>query len=190
MSHQRASKYMSLLLRHNPGAGGLTLDAGGWVAVARLLGALNKKGHAISFAGLKAIVEENDKQRFAFSQDGTMIRASQGHSIAVDLGLVAQCPPATLFHGTSTSVLDAIRASGILKQKRQYVHLSATEETAFTVGRRHGHAIVLTVDTAKVLATGRKFYLADNGVWLVDHVPQTCIDWKKIIYDLSSNSDK
>lgn len=187
----KASRYMSLLLRHKPEDGNITLDAGGWALTARVIDALRKKGMSVSMVELREIVADNDKKRFELSPDGTKIRASQGHSIDVELGLTASLPPALLFHGTSTRFLTAIQRDGLLKMSRQHVHLSADVETAIKVGSRHGGStVVLTVETEKAVAGGTLFYLSQNGVWLTDHVPVIYIKWNGLLYgDTETNSD-
>jgi putative RNA 2'-phosphotransferase len=120
---------------------------------------------------IAAVVRTNDKQRFRISVDGLRIRASQGHSLAVDLALTPQEPPTVLFHGAATQFLEAILTRGITSGSRQHVHLSATYDTAITVGQRHGKPVVLAVQARAMHHTGRTFYRADNGVWLTDHVP-------------------
>lgn len=60
-------------------------------------------------ARLDAVVEQNATRRLAFSEDGTRIRASQGHSVPVDLGLVPVPAPDVLFHGTAERTVDAQR---------------------------------------------------------------------------------
>ncbi|MCB0062887.1 MAG: RNA 2'-phosphotransferase, partial [Caldilineaceae bacterium] len=167
----RFSKLLSLILRHDPGRIGLTLDAGGWADVDELLTKAAQAGHKISREQLAAVVAQNNKQRFRFNEDGTRIRANQGHSIPVDLGLEAQTPPPVLYHGTATRFLDSIRAEGLNRRSRQHVHLSADIETARKVGQRHGKPVILTVDAAAMHGDGHTFYRSDNGVWLVDAVP-------------------
>jgi putative RNA 2'-phosphotransferase len=166
----RVSKRMSLALRHRPDRFQLTLDGAGWVPIADLLAALR-----ITSADLDAVVAGNDKQRFAVERgpDGVdRIRASQGHSVPVDLGLVAAPPPDRLFHGTSAAVLPAIRAEGLRRGRRHHVHLSPDEETARRVGaRRSGTVVILTIDAAAMSANGYLFYRSANGVWLTDTVP-------------------
>ena len=82
----RLSKFLSFVLRHQPEAVGLSLDAAGWVEVDALLRACAEHGRRMSPEDLAEVVRENDKQRFAFSEDGRRIRASQGHSTDVALG--------------------------------------------------------------------------------------------------------
>ncbi|MCP3786561.1 RNA 2'-phosphotransferase [Micromonospora sp. A3M-1-15] len=166
----RVSKRMSLALRHRPDQFHLTLDRAGWVPVADLLAALR-----ITRADLDAVVTGNDKQRFAVERGPggvDRIRASQGHSVPVDLGLSPAVPPDRLFHGTSETVLPAIRAEGIHRGRRHHVHLSPDVETARRVGaRRTGAVVILTVDAAAMAANGYPFYRSANGVWLTDTVP-------------------
>lgn len=161
---------MSLALRHHPDRFHLTLDGAGWVPVADLLAALR-----ITRADLDAVVAGNDKQRFAVERgpDGVdRIRASQGHSVPVDLGLAAATPPDRLFHGTSEAVLPAIRAEGLHRGRRHHVHLSPDVETARRVGARRSDAVViLTIAAAAMSANGYPFYRSANGVWLTDTVP-------------------
>jgi len=167
----RLSKFLSLVLRHNPGTIGLALDAQGWADVDALLEAAQRHGVRLDQETLLRIVTENDKQRFALSADGRRIRASQGHSIAVDLALPPLAPPNVLYHGTTTRLLDAIKREGLHKRRRQHVHLSPDEATALKVGRRHGPPLVLTVQAGAMAEAGYLFYRSANGVWLTDHVP-------------------
>ena len=165
------SRFISLVLRHRPKLIGLVMDEGGWVRVDALLNGMNQKGMPIDLDLLERIVAENDKQRFAFNADRTKIRANQGHTITVDLGLPPQAPPDWLYHGTAVKYLPSIQAQGLLKGKRQAVHLSPDQETALRVGRRHGEPVVLEVEAERMAANGFLFYCSKNGVWMVDHVP-------------------
>ncbi|MGY1824632.1 RNA 2'-phosphotransferase [Geodermatophilus sp. SYSU D00079] len=166
MDAVRLSRRLSYVLRHAPASVGLTLDAAGWVDVADLLAALH-----ISREELEHVVVTNDKRRFAFDDTGTRIRASQGHSVAVDLGYAAQQPPPVLFHGTVERHLPAILAEGLRPGRRHAVHLSPDAGTARRVGARRGRPVVLEVDAAGLAATGVRFTRSANGVWLVDAVP-------------------
>ena len=165
------SKFLSLVLRHDPARIGVELDSAGWVEVDVLLAAAQRAGVRIDRALLERVVAENDKRRFAFSPDGTRIRASQGHSVEVELGLEPIRPPDVLFHGTATRFLDSIRRQGLIAGSRTHVHLSADEATALNVGQRHGRPVVLVVDAAAMHAAGHAFYRSDNGVWLTGAVP-------------------
>lgn len=169
----RISKTLSYHLRHRPDELGLTLELGGWVAVAELLAALARKGKAISRAELDEVVARNNKQRFAFDETGTRIRASQGHSVAVELELEPVTPPAVLYHGTSERAMAAIEREGLKKLRRHHVHLSADVATARNVGARRGPPVIFVVDAKAMQATGFVFYRSANGVWLVDEVPPT-----------------
>lgn len=162
----RISKRLSRHLRHDPAALGLTLAPGGWVPVDALVRAL-----AITHAELDEVVEKNTKRRFAFDETGTRIRASQGHSIPVDLGLPDATPPEVLYHGTVATSLDAIFREGLRPMNRHAVHLSATPETARTVGARRGKPVILRIDAAAMSAAGHAFQVSANGVWLTASVP-------------------
>jgi putative RNA 2'-phosphotransferase len=167
----RTSKFLSLVLRHNPATAGVTLDEAGWCSVADLLHGCALHGHKISREELNEVVADNDKKRFQFSMDGKKIRAVQGHSIEVDLKYEPTEPPEYLFHGTATRFLDSIKKQGLLKGSRQHVHLSASKETAMNVGKRHGKPVVLLVEAHLLYSCEFEFYLTPNGVWLVDTVP-------------------
>jgi putative RNA 2'-phosphotransferase len=173
----RLSKFMSLVLRHDPGAIGLTLDAAGWAEIEQLIACAAKAGTPLTRAEIEQIVATSDKKRFALSDDGQRIRANQGHSIAVDLGFTPQTPPEVLFHGTATRFVESIRAQGLVKGSRQHVHLSAEEATAINVGKRHGKPVVLRVRAGEMARAGMSFYLSANGVWLTDAVPSDRIEF-------------
>ena len=178
----RASRYLSLLLRHKPEAGSLTLDRNGWAAVPDVLAALRAKGYPLTDADLRRLVAENDKARFAFSLDGHSIRAQQGHSIEIDLGLEPVPPPETLFHGTVADALLGIRREGIVRGRRHHVHLSGDHETARKVGARRGKPVILPVKAATLHTSGQAFYRSGNGVWLTDRVPPEAVDWTGIVW--------
>jgi putative RNA 2'-phosphotransferase len=163
----RTSKRLAFVLRHRPDSAGLALDRAGWADVDRLLAAL-----AISREELEQVVAANDKRRFAFDDTGTRIRASQGHSVPVDLGYLPAPPPDELFHGTVERFLPAILAEGLRPGRRHAVHLSADVATARAVGGRRGRPVVLGVDAAGMAAGGFAFRRSANGVWLVDEVPR------------------
>ncbi|MDJ0364064.1 RNA 2'-phosphotransferase [Hymenobacter sp. H14-R3] len=167
----RYSKFLSQHLRHQPEAIGLTLQAGGWVAVADLLAACAAHGYPLTRDELDDLVEDSDKQRFAYDEAGQRLRAQQGHSVAVNLELVPATPPAVLYHGTAPAALPAIRATGLQKMSRHHVHLTADEATARRVGQRRGRPVLLAVNAAAWHAAGGVFYRSGNGVWLTEAVP-------------------
>lgn len=168
---QQTSRFLSLVLRHQPEAAGITLDEAGWVETDRLLAGLASVGRPLTREQLQRLVKESDKQRFALSPDGAKIRANQGHSLPVDLQLSPGIPPATLYHGTSQRFLEAIKTEGLKPQKRHHVHLSTDRHSAFKVGQRRGKAVVLAVDTGAMTRAGHVFFVSNNGVWLTDSVP-------------------
>lgn len=171
-TNTQTSKFLSLLLRHQPEVIGLTIDHQGWADVDELIAKANATGRTtLTRAEIEQVVATNPKQRFDLSPDGQRIRANQGHSIDVDLELESVEPPATLFHGTATRFLEPIMAQGLVKRSRQHVHLSADKETASMVGTRHGKLAMLHVDASAMRAAGHEFFLSKNNVWLTDHVP-------------------
>ncbi len=163
------SRYLSYVLRHHPEAIGLTLDPAGWVPIDTLLAALVAHGRPLDRAGLDHLVATSDKKRYEVHNG--LIRAAQGHSVDVDLGLPPSEPPAVLFHGTVARNLAAIRAEGLIRGQRRFVHLSPDEDTATVVGARRGRPVILRVDAAGMHADGVVFFRAANGVWLTEHVP-------------------
>ena len=166
------SKFLSLVLRHRPESIGIELDPGGWVGVDDLISAASQRGRHLSRELIRRVVEENDKQRFALSDDGLRIRANQGHSIrAVDLALEPMEPPLTLYHGTVAKFLSSIRQHGLRKRSRNHVHLSSDVATARKVGMRRGEPVVLAIDSAAMHRDGMVFYRSANGVWLTESVP-------------------
>lgn len=165
------SKTLARYLRHAPEEIGLRLEPGGWVNIAALLKALKQKGKIVTREKLEAVVAQNDKQRFSFDATRERIRANQGHSTPVDLGLEPTEPPETLYHGTAHANLAAILETGLLRMKRHHVHLSHDTETAHRVGSRHGKPVILTVRARAMRDAGFVFYRSENGVWLTDTVP-------------------
>lgn len=165
------SKFLSLVLRHEPQRIGLQLDTAGWTSVEDLLGKLAQAGHPLSRESLLHIVASSDKQRFALSEDGLSIRANQGHSVEVELGLPPQVPPAVLYHGTASRSLDSIRSTGLNRGSRHHVHLTERPDTAVAVGQRYGTPVILRIDSRAMHAAGHIFFCTTNRVWLCDAVP-------------------
>ncbi|MFT4072729.1 MAG: RNA 2'-phosphotransferase [Dysgonamonadaceae bacterium] len=167
---KRISKFLSLILRHEPDKIGLNLDVNGWANVKELIEKSKKHRYHFSMEELTEVIETNDKQRFSLNEKRTKIRANQGHSININLALSPSEPPEYLYHGTATRFLSSIMEEGITKGSRQHVHLSKDKETATKVGSRHGKVIVLTIMTSQMYKDGILFYQSDNGVWLTDYV--------------------
>ena len=160
------SKFLSLLLRHRPEVANLDMDRGGWVSIDQIV---ENTDDWLTHEVIIDAVENNSKQRFTI-KDGR-IRANQGHSIDVDLGLEPVTPPNILYHGTYPKVMPAIQREGLRKMKRHHVHMATDPTDAETVGRRSGSPVLLSVDAARMHADGYIFYVSANGVWLTDHVP-------------------
>lgn len=182
----RTSKYISKLLRHDNED--LEMDKNGWVIVKDLC---TKVG--INRTKLEEIVETDNKNRFAYSSDKNKIRANQGHSLSVDVELKETQPPKSLYHGTSSKVIDIIMQEGMKPMSRQYIHLSLDEDTAINVGNRHTKSVsattvLLAIDSEKMFSDGYKFYLSENGVWLTSIIPTEYINIIKYCYDIKHNN--
>lgn len=169
-------KFISLVLRHRPEAAYIQLDEHGWADVEQLLAGIERTGRKINMAMLEEIVRTDNKQRYSFNEDKTLIRANQGHSIPVDVGLKEQEPPEYLYHGTAFGFYESIRKQGIRPMSRLYVHLSKDIETAVKVGRRHGKPVVLKIHSGSMYRDGVVFYLSENGVWLTKNVEPKYFD--------------
>lgn len=171
------SKLLSLVLRHHPEKVGVQLDERGWVSVCALVEGFQKHGHPeFTLETLDEIVRTNDKKRFEYDVTATMIRACQGHSVNVDLGLTPAEPPIVLYHGTVGQNVKSIQEKGIVRGSRVHVHLSVDKETAVSVGLRRGRPVILTILAQAMHRAGLPFYRAANGVWLTDYVPAEYIE--------------
>jgi putative RNA 2'-phosphotransferase len=172
------SKFLSLVLRHKPETIGITLDANGWTDLQELIQKINVKrpSSPISEQDILDVVSNDEKGRYVLSEDGTKIKAAQGHSISVDLELKKEVPPFTLYHGTVEKFLPLIKKDGLLKMNRNHVHLSQDEATAINVGGRRGVPVVLKIAAKRMHNEGHAFFLSENGVWLTEHVPVDYIE--------------
>ena len=171
-SHQltETSRFIALILRHKPEEIGITLDEQGWANVQELIAGVSKP-HPLTVELLEEIVATDNKKRYSFNEDKTLIRANQGHSIPVDVELLETVPPKTLYHGSGEKYKSSILRQGLISKSRLYVHLSVDKETAFNVGLRHGTPVVFTVDSGQMHRDGYRFFLSVNGVWLTKAVP-------------------
>lgn len=167
----KLSRFISLVLRHKPGAADLELDEHGWADVDELIDGINK-AQAFTKEMLEEIVATDDKQRYSFNEDKTLIRANQGHSIPVDVELEEMVPPDVLYHGSVIIYAPAIKKEGLMPKSRLYVHLSIDQKTAKNVSMRRKHKpVIYAIDALKMYEDGYKFYRSVNGVWLTKHVP-------------------
>ncbi len=172
----KLSVFISLILRHKPDAAGIQLDEHGWANVDELIEGIKNTGRTIDMDILEEIVRTDNKQRYSFNEDKTLIRANQGHSIPVDVELEEKQPPQYLYHGTADRFLDSIMEDGLKPMNRLYVHLSKDEDTAVKVGKRHGKPVVLKIKAEEMWKDGIKFYLSQNGVWLTKYVNVSYIE--------------
>lgn len=173
MSKQNTTlgKLLAWVLRHEPAAIGIELDPAGWIEIDALLAGLERYGQPTTRAALEDCVATDDKQRYTLSHDATRIRAAQGHSIPIELGLARREPPAALFHGTPERFVETILEQGLIRGQRHDVHLSTSVSTATQVGERRGRAVILRIDSGAMHRDGYPFYCSDNGVWLTRTVP-------------------
>ena len=169
------SKFLSLILRHQPQEIDLNLDENGWANVDELIVKCAIKNIKFNFEDLKEVVATNEKKRFIFNEDKSKIRANQGHSIEIDLALEPVMPPDFLYHGTAEKNIDSILENGIKKMNRQHVHLSQEKATAINVGSRHGKPVVLIINSSQMYEDGILFYKSENNVWLSDFVDKKYI---------------
>ena len=177
---KNTSKFISLILRHKPETIGISLDEHGWAGVQELIDGVNQSdGHTLDMELLEEIVRTDEKQRYSFNEDHTLIRANQGHSIpSVRVEMSAPTPPQYLYHGTAERFLPAILKEGLKPMTRQFVHLSAAYDTAVAVGKRHGKPVVLIVRAADFASDGHELYLSANGVWQAKAVPPEYLSLK------------
>ena len=169
---RNTSKFISLILRHNPQVIGISLDEHGWADVKELIDGINRtEGHSLNMDTLDEIVRTDEKQRYSFNEDHSLIRANQGHSIPVDVELEEKIPPDILWHGTGQKYVSSIDVQGLIPKSRLYVHLSSDMETARKVGSRHGRPVIYQVECRKMTEDGYRFFLSANHVWLTKEVP-------------------
>ncbi len=178
MKTTNISRYIALLLRHHPEKAGLCLDEHGWVEVEALIQGVRRRYPEFNRAVLDEIVARDSKQRYAYNQDKTCIRANQGHSIPVDVELKQALPPTVLYHGTGEKYVESIQKVGLIPKSRLYVHLSTDIQTAIQVGKRHGQPVVYQIDTQQMIHDGFIFYISANHIWLTKAVP---VQYLKII---------
>lgn len=174
----KTSKFISLILRHNPGVIGIELDSHGWADTKELISGISQAGHKINMDILENIVKTDEKGRYSFNEDKTKIRANQGHSIKVDVDLQEKEPPEILYHGTAEGFVENILKEGLKPMGRLYVHLSSDTDTAIKVGQRHGKPVVFKIHSGRMYKDGVKFYLSENNVWLVKNVERKYLEEK------------
>lgn len=180
----KLSKFLSLILRHKPEQIGIVLDEHGWANVNELIAGFKKSGREMTAEILAEIVATDNKQRYSYNDDKTLIRANQGHSIPVDVELKEMDPPPFLYHGTAMRFVAQIMQEGLKPMGRLYVHLSKDIATANNVGKRHGAPKVLRVNSFQMSKDGIKFYLSENGVWLTKYVDPKYLE---VIYEQNNN---
>lgn len=180
MDLNKTSKFISLILRHKPEVIGIALDEHGWANVSELIEGIQKT-RSFDMEMLETIVRTDNKQRYSFNEDKTLIRANQGHSVPVDVELPEAVPPEYLYHGTGQKYAASIDRQGLIPKSRLYVHLSGDVDTAVKVGSRHGKPVVYRVESGRMQEEGHVFYRSVNGVWLTKEVPAEYLEKEKAI---------
>lgn len=170
MSTNEISKFIALILRHKPETIGISLDEHGWANVDELIEGISKQ-YEFNMEMLEEIVATDNKKRYSFNEDHTLIRANQGHSVKVDVQLKKSNPPDILYHGSAEKYQEFIDKQGLRPKSRLYVHLSKDYDTAVNVGKRHGKPVIYKVNSRKMEQDGYRFFLSENGVWLTESVP-------------------
>lgn len=165
MRQLHKSKALSRALRHDPAMVGESFGENGTIPVESVL-----KGLHMTMKDLQHIVANDSKGRYSFEENGTLIRAVQGHSAKVKINFEKVTPPDVLYHGTAQKFLKPIMEQGLKSMKRQYVHLSGSTETAMGVASRRDNPVLLEVDAKSMAESGVEFFLSKNGVWLVAEV--------------------
>lgn len=163
-------KTLAFLLRHDTS---YKFDVHGWRSVKDLI-----DNQGFSLGSLEEIIRKDEKGRYEFNSDHTMVRAVQGHSIPyIQPDLVEKEPPEYLYHGTSSRFIGSIMKEGLKPMSRQFVHLSMDPETAINVGKRHGgKVVVLRIPAKEMYEGGHVFYQAKNGVWLTNKIETSWIE--------------
>lgn len=180
MNLTKVSKFISLILRHKPEEIGITLDKHGWAKVSELIKGVSKNYPGFSMDILEEIVRTDEKQRYSFNDNHTLIRANQGHSIPVDVELKALVPPEYLYHGSGWKYYNSIVDQGLIAKSRLYVHLSEDIDTAYITGKRHGDPVVFRIRSGEMYGDGFEFYKSVNNVWLTEKVP---VDYLEAYYN-------
>ena len=177
MNDKELSKYLSLLLRHQPEKLNIELDNEGFTSLPNLITKMQAKPR---WAGLherdvRRVVRESDKQRYEIVDD--RIRARYGHSVPKAVSYDPIEPPEILYHGTSPGAAELIAVQGLRPMNRQYVHLSTEVHQAMLVGRRHHpRPILLSVRAREAHAAGVVFHLPEPRLYISGPIPAEYID--------------
>jgi putative RNA 2'-phosphotransferase len=170
--HKQLSKFMSLVLRHEPEKIGIVLGSEGFVPLDVFVVAMNAKGayRWVTEEHIREIVETSDKQRFEIVSG--QIRARYGHSVEEAITYPEIEPPLVLYHGTTPQAATLILQSGLQSMQRQYVHLSSTVDQAVVVGRRRTpQPVILTVRARDAWQAGVKFFNFESRLYLSTTIP-------------------
>jgi putative RNA 2'-phosphotransferase len=174
----RLSKFLAVMLRHEPEQFGLVLDREGFTDTDAVWAQVGRRYPGqYSYADLLKVVEGDQNGKKRYEIQGRRIRAMYGHSEPRVVYPPAE-PPETLFHGTTREALASIRQYGLQSRGRQYVHLNTTTRRATTVAGRHrGSPVILVVRSAEAARAGVTFYHPEAEHYLADAVPPEFIEF-------------
>jgi putative RNA 2'-phosphotransferase len=166
---ERISRFLSFLLRHQPREYPLSFDRRGFVSWDDLVYLAQERFPDVTEEEIRRVVEDADKQRFELN--GGKVRATYGHSFAVDLGPEAAEPPAELYLGAARDLAQSALQGGLKPRDRRYIHLSASLDEARAVGERRDPApTIIVVDAATAHAEGIRFFRS-GPLFLAENVP-------------------
>jgi putative RNA 2'-phosphotransferase len=169
LAPERISRFLTYLLRHRPRDYPLVFDERGYVDWPDLVDIVQERFYDVTEEQIRSVVEDSAKKRFEL-RDGK-VRATYGHSFAVDLGDAVIEPPARLYFGAARDLAQSMLRNGLKPRDRQYVHLSVSAEEAESVARRHDPApTILVIDAEAAHAAGLRFFQS-GPLFLVEEVP-------------------
>jgi putative RNA 2'-phosphotransferase len=177
---QKLSRFLSLLLRHQPARFPIRLDAEGFAALDEVLHMVQALPNFrwATLRDIEAIVDQPGRKRFEIviaGEDAPRIRALYGHS-TVRPTYDPVTPPDTLYYGVDASEVETARREGLRPSDRVYLSLTTDPALARSAALRYAlEPVVLTIDAGAAFAAGRQFYHPTDAIYLCDHVPPQCI---------------
>lgn len=186
------SKTLAWMLRHAAVKRGLPVSHDGYVLwddmknmqeFTRLNG-----GNSFSDEELKAVVQQNDKQRFAtkYENEKLYVRANQGHSnkvasqiqedkLLTQLSIDDLIKYPVVVHGTTRTAYETcIRKQGLKKMGRSHIHFAISddfvESNTNQSGIRSSSDVLIYVSMQQAMLDGIVFYISDNNVILTTGV--------------------
>lgn len=164
------SKRLSYILRHNPKRFKISLDEEGWADIDDVLNELHYFKDLTDLAKEDLLYLVYGQKKARFEIHNSKIKANYGHTIIIKKTNPVM-PPDILYHGTAKIYVDSILREGLLRMKRQYVHLSVDLDTAIETGKRRDKTpAVIQINSKKAYQDGILFYKGSDKVWLSDNL--------------------